>query len=289
MTLSTPLGLLVALAALLPLAALARGRRLRARVRAELGFAATPRERVQPAALVAALALLALAAAQPALTGGHARVRTDAAVLFVVDTSRSMLAGSRLDAARSRAIALRAAVPELPAGVATLTDRVLPDLLPTADADVFATTLRRAVRVDEPPPQELQPVVTTFEPLGTIPGAGYFAPSTHRRIVVLLTDGESEPYAAPPLAGIRLLVARVGSSSDRIPGEAYRPQPPALGPLFAAGARQASAGALRDAAGSGPTTRTAEAATTPLAPWLAGAALVPLAAALARRLRWLSL
>jgi hypothetical protein len=289
MTLSTPLGLLVALAALLPLAALVRGQRLRARVRAELGFAATPRERVQPAALVAALALLALAAAQPALTGGHARVRTDAAVLFVVDTSRSMLAGSRLDAARSRAIALRAAVPELPAGVATLTDRVLPDLLPTADADVFATTLRRAVRVDEPPPQELQPVVTTFEPLGTIPGAGYFAPSTHRRIVVLLTDGESEPYAAPPLAGIRLLVARVGSSSDRIPGEAYRPQPPALGPLFAAGARQASAGALRDAAGSGPTARTAEAATTPLAPWLAGAALVPLAAALARRLRWLSL
>ena len=143
---------------------------------AALGFATAPRERVQPVALAATVCLLALAAAQPALTGGRARVRTDAAVLFVVDTSRSMLAGARLEQARARAIALRGSVPELPAGVATLTDRVLPDLLPTADAGVFAATLHRAVRVDEPPPQELQPVVTTFEPLGTIAGAGYSHP-----------------------------------------------------------------------------------------------------------------
>jgi hypothetical protein len=288
MTLLTPLGLLVALAAFLPLAALARGRRLRDRVRRELGLAPAAHGLVQPLALVAAVALLALAAAQPALTGGRARVRTDAAVLFVVDTSRSMLAGSRLGDAQATAIALRAAVPELPAGVATLTDRVLPDLLPSADAGVFATTLRRAVRVDEPSPQQLQPVITTFEPLGTIAGSGWFTAKQQRRIVVLLTDGESEPYAPPALGDLRLLVARVGSSADRIPGEAFRPQPPNLQPLLAAGARTATPAALREAAGSGPTGATvADAEPRPLAPWLCAAALVPLLVALGRRLRWL--
>jgi hypothetical protein len=286
MTLLTPFGLLLALAAALPLAALAYGARLRDAARRELGLG--PARRPRGIAALAAVALLALAAAQPALTGGRQRVRTDAAVLFVVDTSRSMLAGTRLDEAKARAIALRAAVPDLEAGVATLTDRVLPDLLPTADQDVFATTLRRAVRVDEPPPQELQPVITTFDPLATIPGAGWFTAAQQRRIVVLLTDGESEPYVAPALGDVRLLVARVGSSADRIPGEAYRPQPVDLRPLFDAGAHRATVADLRAAAGSGPTRQTAAtAAPRSLAPWLAPAALVSLLVALRQRLRWL--
>ena len=69
---------------------------------------------------------------------------------------------TRLDRATAAAERLRAAIPEVPSGIATLTDRVLPDLLPVGDAGAFDATLRRAVAIEEPPPRALSLRATTF-------------------------------------------------------------------------------------------------------------------------------
>ena len=77
-------------------------------------------------------------------------------IVFVVDVSRSMLAGAgpgeptRLDRARSVVLRIRQATPDVPAGISGLTDRLLPFLFPTVDADVFSETLERSVAADAP-------------------------------------------------------------------------------------------------------------------------------------------
>ena len=73
-------------------------------------------------------------------------VRTDAEAFVVLDVSRSMLAQSsltrpqRIERAKAAAIELRRGLPDVRVGVASLTDRVLPHLFPSADEKVFEAT-----------------------------------------------------------------------------------------------------------------------------------------------------
>src|SRR5262249_30248305 len=131
----TPLAALAGLAALVPLL-LALVREVRdGRLRRVLGVAA-PRLGARFATALAAAALvgcLAAAAAQPALRAdSRTKARTDAQVFFVVDVSRSMLARARRGAptrfqrAVELALRVRAALPQVPAGVASLSDWLLP-------------------------------------------------------------------------------------------------------------------------------------------------------------------
>src|SRR5438105_10229239 len=94
----SPLAVLVAVGVALPLAALVVGELRARRARALLGLA--PPSLAGRVAPVLALALLAtlvgIAATQPVIRTVRAqRVRTDAQAVFVVDTSRSMLATAR--------------------------------------------------------------------------------------------------------------------------------------------------------------------------------------------------
>ena len=196
----TPTAAIVALAVILPLGAFVLGERRVATVREILRLPA-PRGGADLAILAAmsgTVLLLALAAAQPALSStSDQRVRTDAQALFVLDVSRSMAASpgrtarTRLDRAVTEAMRLRAAIPEVPSGVATLTDRILPNLLPVASSAAFDATLDEAVGIERPPPRELSPRATNFAALASVPKAGYFEAAAKRRVIVLLTDGES--------------------------------------------------------------------------------------------------
>ncbi|MHB8642462.1 MAG: vWA domain-containing protein [Gaiellaceae bacterium] len=315
MTFLSPLAGLVALAAALPLAAFAVGAHRLARVRAALGLpphdTANP---LAPAAAAAVVVLLALAAAQPAWTHTtKQRVRTDAQALFVVDVSQSMAAAAtaasptRLDRATSAAERLRAAIPQIASGVATLTDRVLPDLLPVPDAEAFDSTLTRSVGIEEPPPAQTDVRATSFGALAGVATHDYFDPTATKRIVVLLTDGESAPYDPQAVASafkrahIELLAVRFWGAGERIfdaQGHAdtsYRPDPRGRAVLdglaSAAGGRAyaevslaPAAAQLRSLAGNGPTTTTGRAETsTPLGPYVAMLALLPLALVLRRR------
>jgi hypothetical protein len=157
---------------------------------------AGPTLRAAALALVAA-SLLGLSVAQPVLeTTTQRRVRSESQVVFVVDVSRSMLAAagpgetSRLEQAREVVARLRASVSDAPAGLAGMTDRVLPYLFPTIDLSAFDQTLARSVLVEAPPPGEVHLVATSFGDLTALARSGYFTPKATRRSCVVVTDGE---------------------------------------------------------------------------------------------------
>jgi hypothetical protein len=307
----TPVAALVALAMLLPVAAFLVAERRVATVRRLLTLPA-PRTGVDIAALaalVAVVGLLALAAAQPALSNTHSqRVRTDAEALFVVDISQSMAASAgpkgrtRLERATATARRLRAAVPSVPSGVATLTDRVLPNLLPVGDAAAFDATLRHSVAIAEPPPREQNVRATNIGALAGITSSGYFDSSAKRRAIVLLTDGESASFDANAVARAlrgspptNLLTVRLWDGEESIYGPSgrrdpnYRPDPASKtqlaslagashGRVFGERELGSAAASLETALGNGPTKSEGRTRTThPLAPYLAVLALVPLA------------
>ena len=280
-------------------------------MRKALGLRPPGRDPAGPVLLAAVPLLLALAAMQPALTRDVTqRTRSDAAVFVVIDVTRSMLASaspdapSRLQRAKTAAIALRGKVHDLPFGVATLTDRVVPLLFPTGSQAVFDTTVRRAVRVNGPPPLELAANATDFSALDNLATQSFFAPSTRHRIVVLLTDGESKPYdpgSLSDLQGTPVIVLRFWHGNERVydegaPEPAYRPDPTSKamaaelaaatgGRVFGEGNVAAAAAAVERAAGSGPTVAaTTSTERTPVGGWIALASLVPLAFVFRRRL-----
>lgn len=304
----TPLGGLAAAVALLPFAAGAIAyRRVRA-VRDALGLAAPRRGRdvVALTALAATFVLVGVAAAQPALSHDTVqRARTDAAALFILDTSRSMAASrgptgrTRLARAKSAATALRAAIPDVESGVATLTDRVLPNLLPVADAASFDATVERAVGIEQPPPRSTGVRATTYDALAAVPTAGFFARSAKHRAIVLLTDGESRPFDPGALGrtlnGTGVVIVRFWDRHEAVfraagrPESAYRPDPSAAvmldalaaatgGHVFGEADLGRASTQLRSLFGRGPTTRTLARARreTSLAPYAALGALVPL-------------
>jgi hypothetical protein len=306
----TPLGALVILAVAIPLVglALAVRRERRAREVLRLPSPAAVRRLPRVAALAALLAVLGLAATQPALRSrSTVQVRTDAQAFFVLDISRSMLASrtatspTRLGRAKRLALAIRAAVPQVPAGIATLTDRVLPDLFPTADASTFAETVAQAVAVEHPPPTATSVVATSLGAIGALGTQNFFLPSARHRLAIVLTDGESEPFDAGTVARdlaaapeVRLVIVHVGFADERVyengrPDEGYHGQPgsvasleslaaTARGTTYGEDSRSAAIRAVRGALGSGPTVvegRTER--TRTIAPYVALLALVPLA------------
>ncbi len=311
LVLLTPLAGLAALALVVPLAGLALALRLERRGRELLRLRPPPAAARLPLVigLAAVPALLGLAAAQPALRSATKdRVRTDAQAFFVLDVSRSMLAAggpggpTRLARAKSDASRLRALLPELPAGIATMTDRVLPDLMPIPGGSAFDNTLEKAVAIEQPPPESAGVEATTLGSLGDLGTQNYFPPSIRSRLVIVLTDGESRAFDASSVAralargpGIHTIFVHVWSAGEQIFGPGGRPEPgyhpdPASGQALASLAAAAGGAsfeerdlgavsqAARAAVGPGPTTlrRTAEHTRT-LAPYVALAALVPLA------------
>ncbi|MDX6543648.1 MAG: hypothetical protein QOK32_1251 [Gaiellaceae bacterium] len=314
-TFLTPFAGLVALGVLLPLSAFVLAERRVDRVRKLLRLAAPGRS--EWGAIVAALSavplLLGLAASQPAVrTQNGTRLRTDAQALFVLDVSRSMLAAgkpggrTRLARAREATLRLHSELAEIPSGVATLTDRVLPDLFPTGDPAAFDSTVQH-MKAEQPPPQSIELNASTFAPLADVASEGYFTPAARRRLLVVVTDGDSRAFNVSALAralragpGISLILIRVWAQGERVFGpsgqpEAYRPDPQsgvalaglaaaAGGRVFAARDTAGAAAFARSALGSGPTTaRGSETRTTPLAPYVAAVSLVPLLFVLRRR------
>ena len=224
---------LVGLVALVPLTAAALSTRRSRDSARQLGLAPARGGAVVGAATaIGGCALLALAAAQPALEGDKRRVRTDVEAVFVVDVSRSMLASpgpgarTRLDRAKAVVRRLGRAIPDVPVGVAGLTDRVLPYSFPTADRGVFAEVLARSVTIDAPPPTTPALVATSFDTLGELDRTGFFSDRARRRLCVVVTDGESRSIVGDVDARrCSFHLVQVGAPSDRIFGPDGRLEP----------------------------------------------------------------
>ena len=102
----------------------------------------------------------------------------------------------RLERAKAAARTLRAALPEVRFGIASLTDRTLPHLFPSIDQEVFESTLTRSLGIEQPPPRSsLATNATSLDALATIRTQRYFAPKSSKRLLIVLTDGESQPVS----------------------------------------------------------------------------------------------
>jgi hypothetical protein len=315
LTFLTPLGALLAVGALLPLAALALNERRarRARRALRLDEPALRSHLLTAASLTLVPVLLGLALAQPVLQSSEtAHVRTDAQVFYVFDTSNSMRASSsphgatRLARAVRAAIRMRVALHDVPSGVASMTDRVLPNVFPTSSDQVFSGALAETVGIERPPPKGLGDTATTYAALDTFAGTNFFSDGIAHRLVVLFTDGETAPYFAGDLREAlrrpphtRFVIVRFWGPDERIfspsADRRYRPDPRSAaavrslaavlsGRAYGEGDLGAATDAARTFLGRGPLVSVGQGLhVIALAPWLALAALVALLTVLWRR------
>ncbi|MBA2294225.1 MAG: VWA domain-containing protein [Actinobacteria bacterium] len=312
-----PEAALVGAAVLVPLGALWLLERRKARIRALLGLAPPPTRasRLAAGALVVLAALVATASAQPVLLRQDpVFVRADAEAYVVIDITRSMLAGAsrsgdtRLERAVRVAAQVRAAVPDVPVGLASFTNRIVPHVFPTDDAVVFRSGLRRSIEVESPPPDRAAgAVLTAFDALAPLQTHNFFAPESRRRVAVIVTDGETNPVSQRTIAALRrrprldLVLVRVWGERERIfqPGVAadrsYRTDPGSTevlrdfvratgARLYAeSDARRASAEVARLLGRGAPVRAGSQVSAQPLAVWTFGLAFVPLGYLLWRR------
>ena len=310
----SPVAALVALAVAVPLAAWVLFELRARRVASRIGLLDAPRPRLGvPVALVLLAALLGIAAAQPVVSSNKKRVgRADAEVYLLFDTSRSMLAkrrfddASRLTRAKRLGIEVRGSLRDVPVGLASLTDRVLPHLFPTLDAQVFASTLRDAIAIERPPPAGDNELATDYTTLSSVASDNYFKPTTRKRLLIVFSDGESRGFDDVVLAGtfrrhhVRVLFVHIWNAREQIfltrtsPDPAYRPDPTskdtaerlaqAGGGMVLPPDRGAIVAAARAFLGKGPAISVTEQRTrTSLAPYVVLAALLPLSFVLFRR------
>jgi von Willebrand factor type A domain len=312
-----PSGLVLALGVVLPLVLLFVARRRARAVRRGLSLSEPSRRTVvvSVVALVATGVLVGLAAAQPVIERTRTlRERTDAEAFVVIDVSRSMLARRepgaprRIDRAKGFAKSIRASLPEIRFGVASVTDRTLPHLFPSADPKVFDATVDRSLGIEQPPPRSsLAQNATNLESLATIRSQRYFAPTTPKRLLVVLTDGETQPVSGARLARVfgtppitHVVFVHFWNADERVftegtPEPQYRPDRSSRavlnglaetvsGNTFSEHELNAVEKTARAALGSGPTiVRGEQGGRVALAPYFAAAALLPVVLLLWRR------
>ena len=312
----TPPGWLLALLVLLPVAAFLGVSRRADRMRLSLGLPEPSRGRrlVPLVAVLVVAGLLGAAAAQPVVERTTTRqVRSDAEALIVIDISRSMLARrsledpTRLERAKGAAAQLRASLPDVPVGLASVTNRVLPHMFPSADEEVFQATLDRVIDIERPPPgssflttiQRALRNATSLGSLVAVPTRRFYSPTARHRLLVVLTDGESARFSPAAIAR-RLRAAKIETIfvqfwgkdervfTDGKPEERYEPDPKARaildglaaasrGSIYSETSVGAAARKARDVLGTGPTVSEGDRPDRmPLAPYLTIAAFLPL-------------
>jgi hypothetical protein len=314
----SPVGFVIALAGVVAIVVLLAGDQRLRRVCVVVGLRPPTFRTTLPlvVAVAALTAFLSLAAAQPVLaTQQKTSGRADAEVYFVFDISRSMgarkgpNAPTRLDRARAVAKEIRAGLDGIPAGVASLTDRLLPHLFPSASVNDFNAVVDRALGVDRPPARLAwgDTLGTRLSAIAELPNFGYFSEQAKRRAIVVLTDGETLPDGLSSLPAaltqnqLHPFLVRIWGPDERvydargIVNPNYRPDPESTATFDQLanslqtrvygvhdGARIADT--IRKDLGKGPmTTRGRELRSTTLTPWLVGLAFLPLVYILYRR------
>ncbi|MBA3384763.1 MAG: VWA domain-containing protein [Actinobacteria bacterium] len=315
----TPEAVILAVGALIPVVLLLDGEYRADRVRVALGLRqpVSSGRRLLVGSIVAVAFLLGLAAAQPVVAvNGGTESRRDAEVWFVLDSSRSMLASSALDSptrfdrARNDAHEIRTELRDVPSGVASLTDRLLPHVFPTDDAGVFDAVLDRVVGIEKPPPASFNVTATTLGALTALANRNFYTREIKHRVVIVFTDAESQPFAAESIGrvflrppGIRTIFIRYGNLEERVftldggteSGYSPHPEAPAVARALAAATggeafEEASSSAARVAAtvreliGSGETQVDDDHRhEVPLAPYSVALAFLPLGFLIWRR------
>jgi hypothetical protein len=216
-------------------------------------------------------------------------------------------APTRFQRAVALAVRLRAGLGDIPAGVASLSDWILPHAFPTDNERVFAATVTGAIGVNRPRPQLKSRNATDFSALITLGLGNFYGEHAKRRLAILLSDGESREFSLPlVLEALRrghvgLILVRFWSRHDAVylgrrrdPG--YVPNPEATAPLERLAARTAGGRVFRESEpgaviraarsflGKGPVVGAGRKdRTLPLGPYAVLAGILPLAFLLRRR------
>jgi hypothetical protein len=258
--------------------------------------------------------LVSLGAAQPVLERDHTRsVRHDAEALFVLDTSKSMASASgptgesRFERARRMTEEMRNAIPDIPAGLASLADRVLLHLFPTTETTSFQRTLDQSIGIERPPSvMRRNLVVTNLDSLAVLAKGRFFRDDSKGKLLVIFTDAETEPFKSEVLrtafrgSGVQTILVRVGNSSELLYDKGVvdpRYQAPSgaaeSAQLFAeavggvtfdeADFDQAIAAARTDTGAAGPRAKVTDTTPTPLSSYVFAVAFLPLGFLLWRR------
>jgi hypothetical protein len=168
--------------------------------------------------------------------------------------------------------------------------------------------VRQAIGIEQPPPASSGVTASTLAALAQVPASGTFSPSARRRVLVVLTDGESRSFDPAAVAGALarnpstgLVLVHVWGARESIfgtdgtPEAAYRPDPSSRaalrsladatgGRVFSAQDVAGAAAAVRRALGTGPSAQAGlERETHPLGRYVALCALLPLGLVLRRR------
>ena len=314
---ATPWGALVAVAGVAALVAVAAGER-RVRRLCELLGLRPPSGRPSLAVGIAIggiAVLLALAAAQPVVASEQEKNgRSDAELYVIFDVSHSMAAAdsphspTRLERARRDAKSLRARLPGVAIGIASLNDRLLPHLFPSLSVTAFDATADQTIDINRPAAQLSYGggLGTKLGTIGDIATQGYFGP-VDKRLAVVLTDGETLTEGLETLPArlqqgpVRVIFVRYWSAREHIflpggridegylpnqsSGDVFRGLAARVGaPVFEGGNAAALAATVRRALGKGPTgPRGRDLGSTDLAPYFVALAFPLLPFVLLRR------
>jgi hypothetical protein len=311
----SPVDAVFAIAAAAPVAAYLLVERRAGQVRRVLGVHGPERRALAPVVLSLVLlpGLVAVAAAQPVLVRRQlVHERGDAQAFVVLDTSLSMDASAgpgeptRLERAKRLAVRLEAHLADVPMGLAGMTDRVLPYVMPTTDPALFAHTLAQSVGIDRPPPSQSyqRARATNLQALVPVFNANFFSTGTTRRLVVVFTDGEAPSDLQLLGLGIqrnlRPIFVHVWEPGERIyhhgKADPFYTADPASANVLARAAQVTGGSAYdehefgrivataRSVVGEGPRTgRVSAYARIALAPWVALGGVFPLGFLLYRR------
>lgn len=264
-------------------------------------------------ALAAVAVLAGVGAAQPVVEEWDERPeRVDAEVFFALDTSRSMLASAgrgqptRFDRAAAAARQMRASLGDVPVGIASMTDRVLPHLFPSSNPVSFEAVLTHSIAVDKPESDLANNRLATDLGATKTLADGNFFRGGQRRVLVLFTDAETRRFNEGELIAafadrrISVIVVRFWDERERVYGpdgleDEYVPAANSeaaadryatvlKGEAFHESELAAATEAARSKLGSGTTvTQVKTADIHPLGPYVLMAALLPLGFLLARR------
>ena len=127
-------------------------------------------------------------------------MRSDAELYLTFDVSRSMLAAgspggvTRLERARALGSDVHAALGDVPTGVATLTNRMMPLLFPTGDGRAVSAVIDHSVRLMQPRPERLTAArASSLATLGLAADRSYFNPGSRKRVLVVLQRPRHRP------------------------------------------------------------------------------------------------
>jgi hypothetical protein len=201
----TPWAALVGLAFIVPLVMLTIRERASARVSRALDLRPLPLSRIllRPLALAVLALLVAVVAAQPAVRATDSTlVRSDAELLLTFDVSRSMAATDapggvrRLERARALGQELHEALPDVPTGVATLTNRMMPLMFPTGDKRGVTAVIDNSLRLMQPQPAALTAArASSLGALTLAADRSYYNPSARKRALVVFSDLDSDFFS----------------------------------------------------------------------------------------------